>query len=78
MSEKRKVILEVTLTDGAAEQAEALQESDPEFLSRIVEYGLTRKSIYDHLKSIEDQEVEPVARETGGGRAPITIGDEHA
>lgn len=33
--------------------AEEAQKSDPEFLSRIVLYGLTRRSIYQHLRSVD-------------------------
>ena len=33
-----------------AAQAEEVQEKDPEFLSRVVLYGLTRRSIYRHLR----------------------------
>ncbi|MGD8320024.1 MAG: hypothetical protein PVJ02_06205 [Gemmatimonadota bacterium] len=33
-----------------AAQAEEVQKSDPEFLSRVVLYGLTRRSIYQHLR----------------------------
>lgn len=31
-----------------------MQKSDPEFLSRVVLYGLTRRSIYRHLRSQTD------------------------
>jgi hypothetical protein len=33
-----------------AEQAEEVQKVDPEFLSRVVLYGLTRRSIYHQLR----------------------------
>jgi hypothetical protein len=44
------VQLKVRLPKDIAEQAEEVQRSDPEFLSRIVLYGLTRRSIYRHLR----------------------------
>ena len=31
-------------------QAEEVQRTDPEFLSRVILYGLTRRSIYRHLR----------------------------
>jgi hypothetical protein len=53
MWETRSVQLNVRLPRDIAAQAEAVQESDPEFLSRIVLYGLTRRSIYRHLRDEE-------------------------
>ena len=50
MWETRSVQLTVRLPREIAEQAEEVQESDPEFLSRVVLYGLTRRSIYRHLR----------------------------
>jgi hypothetical protein len=44
------VQLKVQLPKDIAEQAEEVQRSDPEFLSRVVLYGLTRRSIYRHLR----------------------------
>lgn len=51
MPETCTVQLEVRLPKHIAELAEEVQATDPEFLSRIVLYGLTRKTIYDHLRS---------------------------
>ena len=50
MWETRSVQLTVRLPREIADQAEEVLESDPEFLSRIVMYGLTRRSIYRHLR----------------------------
>lgn len=50
---KKRVTLEVELPDGIAEQAEELALVDPEFLSRVVFYGLTRRSIYRHLRDAD-------------------------
>lgn len=50
MWETRSVQLSVQLPRDIAAQAEEVQESDPEFLSRVVLYGLTRRSIYRHLR----------------------------
>lgn len=50
MWETRSVQLNVRLPKDIAAQAEEVQETDPEFLSRIVLYGLTRRSIYRHLR----------------------------
>lgn len=63
MWETRSVQLNVRLPRDIAAQAEQVQESDPEFLSRVVLYGLTRRSIYRHLReqtgSSDDVEVAP-------------------
>ena len=50
MWETRSVQLSVRLPRDIANQAEEVQETDPEFLSRVVLYGLTRRSIYRHLR----------------------------
>jgi hypothetical protein len=50
MWETRSVQLTVKLPRDIAAQAEEVQETDPEFLSRVVLYGLTRRSIYKHLR----------------------------
>ena len=59
MWETRSVQLNVQLPRDLAEQAEEVQRTDPEFLSRIVLYGLTRRSIYRHLRE-RDQSQETV------------------
>lgn len=51
MWETRSVQLCVQLPRDIAAQAEEVQESDPDFLSRVVLYGLTRRSIYQQLRS---------------------------
>jgi hypothetical protein len=50
MWETRSVQLSVRLPRDIAAQAEEVQETDPDFLSRVVLYGLTRRSIYRHLR----------------------------
>ncbi len=50
MWETRSVEITVRLPHDIAEQAEEVQKSDPEFLSRVVLYGLTRRSIYRQLR----------------------------
>jgi len=50
MWETRSVQINVRLPRDIAAQAEEVQRTDPEFLSRIVLYGLTRRCIYRHLQ----------------------------
>ncbi|MGD2120851.1 MAG: hypothetical protein PVJ76_03865 [Gemmatimonadota bacterium] len=50
MWETRSVQINVRLPRDMAAQAEEVQKTDPEFLSRVILYGLTRRSIYRHLK----------------------------
>jgi len=64
MWETRSVQLSVRLPRDIAAQAEEVQQTDPEFLSRVVLYGLTRRSIYRHLResdSTPPQEPSPEA-----------------
>ena len=58
MWETRSVQLSVRLPHDIAEQAEEVQETDPEFLSRVVLYGLTRRSIYRHLRENDRDELD--------------------
>ena len=52
MGEDQTVELNLSLPKDVAERALELQTSDPELLSRIVLYGLTRRAIYRHLREI--------------------------
>ena len=63
MWETRSVQLSVRLPRDIAAQAEEVQEADPEFLSRVVLYGLTRRSIYRHLRQHDDAEAEETTQE---------------
>lgn len=42
--------LEVRLPRDIAAAASEMQETDPEFLSRVLVYGLTRRAIFEHLR----------------------------
>lgn len=50
MWETCSIQLTVRLPRDIARQAEEVQSTDPEFLSRVILYGLTRRSIYRHLR----------------------------
>lgn len=53
MWETCSVQLTVQLPRDIAAQAEEVQKTDPEFLSRVILYGLTRRAIYDNLRQQE-------------------------
>ena len=57
MWENKSVQITVLLPHDIAEQAEEVQKTDPEFLSRVVLYGLTRRSIYHQLRDVQDDAV---------------------
>lgn len=63
MLETCSVQLNVRLPRDVAAQAEEVQKTDPEFLSRVVLYGLTRRSIYRHLREQEQQDATGLGRE---------------
>lgn len=44
------VQIEVELPTDLAKKVEAIQKADPEFMSKIVLYGLTRRTLYEHLR----------------------------
>ena len=58
MWETCSVQLTVRLPRDIAQQAEEVQSTDPEFLSRVILYGLTRRSIYRHLRQQSADTVE--------------------
>jgi hypothetical protein len=49
MWETRAVDLRVSLPKNVAAQVEEVQKTDPEMLSRMVLYAVTRRTIFDHL-----------------------------
>lgn len=58
----RSVRLNVQLPDDVSVQAEELQQSDPDFMSWIIQYGLTRRSIYRDMREAErDSSGSPLA-----------------
>ena len=59
MWETRSVQINVRLPKDIAAQAEEAQRTDPEFLSRVILYGLTRRSIYRHLREEKAPPVTP-------------------
>jgi len=63
MWETCSVQLNVRLPRDVAAQAEEVQKADPEFLSRVVLYGLTRRSIYRHLREQSEREVGGAGQE---------------
>lgn len=63
MWETCSVQLNVRLPRDVAAQAEEVQKTDPEFLSRVVLYGLTRRSIYRHLREQEQPEATGTGQE---------------
>ena len=46
----RTVEITVQLPHDIAEQAEAVQKTEPEFLSNVVLYGLARRAIYHEMR----------------------------
>jgi hypothetical protein len=49
MTDTCAVDLRVRLPQRLADEVERVKEDDPEILSRIVAYGVTRRVIFDHL-----------------------------
>ncbi len=56
MWETKEVTITIRLPHDIADQAEEVQEVDPEFLSRVVLYGLTRRIIYHQLRKRGDED----------------------
>jgi hypothetical protein len=60
MTDTCAVDLRVRLPQRLADEVERVKETDPEALSRIVAYGVTRRAIYDHLMALEAGRVRGV------------------
>lgn len=49
MSENRSVELVVTLPEPMAETVEEVRDRDPEYLTRLLRYGMVRRAVYREL-----------------------------
>jgi len=70
MWETCSVQLSVRLPRDIAQQAEEVQHTDPDFLSRVILYGLTRRSIYRHLRQ---QGQDSVLEGAGAPRGDVRL-----
>ena len=50
MYDTREVTITLRLPHDIADQAEEVQKTDPEFLSRVVLYGLVRRGVYRDIR----------------------------
>ena len=67
----RSVQLNVRLPNDVASEAEEVQRSDPDFLSRVIQYGLTRRSIYHGLREAEERATPVITRQADSGSAVL-------
>ncbi len=55
----KKITVELELPEDIADAAAEVARVEPEFLSRVVMYGMTRRGIYRHLRAqAEAEELE--------------------
>jgi len=52
MPESRSVSLVVNLPCDLADEVERLQETDPEFLEKVLAYGLVRRAVFARLQGV--------------------------
>jgi hypothetical protein len=55
MTETCAIDLRLRLPQPLADEVERVKESNPDVLSRIVAYGVTRRAIFDHLVARESR-----------------------
>lgn len=51
MWDTRPVEVVLHLPEGLAEDVEEAQQHDPNFLQKVIRYGLTRRTMFEELKS---------------------------
>ncbi|HUG42545.1 MAG TPA: hypothetical protein VMM12_18925 [Longimicrobiales bacterium] len=64
MTDTCAIELRVRLPRPLADEVERVKERDPEMLSRIVAYGMTRRAVFDHLVALGFGGAQEVARGT--------------
>ena len=64
MTDTCAIDLRVRLPRPLADEVERVKERDPEMLSQILAYGMTRRAIFDHLVSMGFAGEREVARST--------------
>jgi hypothetical protein len=52
MPESRSVNLVVTLPLELADEVERVQETDPEFIEKVLAYGLVRRAVFARLQGV--------------------------
>ncbi len=57
MSDTRPVELVVNLPEGLVDEVEAVRQTDPEFLSDVIVYGLCRRTIFEELRRTRRSDV---------------------
>ncbi len=61
MWDTRPVEVVLHLPEGLAEDVEELQQHDPNFLQKVIRYGLTRRAMFEELKSGAREQEAPGA-----------------
>ena len=64
MTDTCAIELRVRLPRPLADEVERVKEHDPEMLSQMIAYGVTRRAIFDHLVAVGFADGPEVARST--------------
>ena len=59
MSDTRSVELVVRLPEEMAESVEDVRDRDPEYLNRLIRYGIVRRAVYRELVRSSDLAAHP-------------------
>jgi len=59
MSDTRSVELVVRLPEEVADSVEEVRDRDPEYLSRLIRYGIVRRAVYRELLRSSDVALRP-------------------
>lgn len=65
LKEDGTLSVELMLPKELAEEILEIQKEDPELLARMFQYALTRRTVYQHMRSEDERREHPVHRETG-------------
>jgi hypothetical protein len=64
MWDTRPVEVVLQLPEHLAEDVEEVQEKDPEFLNKIIRYGLTRRAMFEQLNRNSSDSLPSLDRST--------------
>lgn len=74
MTEFRSVNIVVSLPVDLADEVERLQQTDPEFIEKVLAYGLVRRAVFARLRGVTTLHRPPAAPSESESPVETTLG----